>query len=86
MWMYKVLQQAKDYVALCHFFFRSKKPAYFSYTAGILSPAVRALIGYFEVTWRLTIKLFPAKTSERETLQNLWRPQGNSALFPANVA
>ena len=29
-----------------------------------------ALIGYFEVTWHLTMKLFPAKISERETLQS----------------
>ena len=35
--------------------------------------AARALIGYFEVTWHLTMKLFPAKISERATLQNLWR-------------
>ena len=35
----------------------------------------RALIGYFEITWHLTMKLFPAKiserTMERTTLQNL---------------
>ena len=42
--------------------------------AGIFFPTVRALIGYFEVTWHLTMKLFlPAKISERGTLQNLWR-------------
>ena len=35
-------------------------------------PTARALIGYFEVTWDLTNKLFPAKISERATLQNLW--------------
>ena len=30
-------------------------------------------IGYFEVMWHLTMKLFPAKNiSERATLQNLW--------------
>ena len=33
----------------------------------------RALIGYVEVTWHLTMKLFPAKISERASLQNLWR-------------
>ena len=31
------------------------------------------LIGYFKVTWYLTMKLFPAKISEQATLQNLWR-------------
>ena len=31
-----------------------------------------ALIGYFEVTWKLTVKRFPAKISKRATLQNLW--------------
>ena len=37
---------------------------------------MRALVGYFEVTWHLTIKLFPAKISERAKLQkNLWRQE-----------
>ena len=32
------------------------------------------LIGYFEVTWHLKMKLFPAKISERATLpQSVWR-------------
>ena len=35
-------------------------------------PTARALICYFEVTWHLTNKLFPAKISECATLQNLW--------------
>ena len=29
----------------------------------------RALIGYYEDTWHLTMKLFPAKISERAALQ-----------------
>ena len=43
----------------------------FCYVAGIFFPTARALIGYFEVTRHLTMKLFPAKISERATLQNL---------------
>ena len=31
-------------------------------------PTARALIGYFEVTWHLTMKMFPAKISERANL------------------
>ena len=45
----------------------------YCYIAGNFFLAARALIGYFEVTWHLTMKLFPAKISERATLQNLWR-------------
>ena len=46
------------------------------YVAGNFFLSARALIGYFgylEVTSQLTMKLFPAKISERVTLQNLWR-------------
>ena len=32
-----------------------------------------ALIGCFEVSWHLTMKLFPTKISDRGTMQNLWR-------------
>ena len=35
------------------------------YTAGNFFPPARALIGYLEVTWHLTMKLFPAKISEQ---------------------
>ena len=35
------------------------------YTAGNFFPPARALIGYLEVTWHLTMKLFPAKFSEQ---------------------
>ena len=41
--------------------------------AGNFFPMARALFGYFQVTWQLTIKLFPVKISERPTFQNLWR-------------
>ena len=40
------------------------------------------LIGYFEVTWHLTIKLIPAKISERATLQNLWRQRVTLHCYP----
>ena len=48
-------------------------------------PTARALLGYFEVTWHLIMKLSPAKISEWATLQNLWRQGENSALLPAIV-
>ena len=44
----------------------------YCWIAGNFFPTACALIGYFEVTWHLTIKLFPAKISRRATLQNLW--------------
>ena len=43
----------------------------YCYIAGNFFQTACALIGYFEVTWHLTIKLFPAKISRRATLQNL---------------
>ena len=55
------------------------------YIAGIFFPTALALIGYFEVKWHLTMKLFPAKISERATLQKSMTSEGNSALLPANV-
>ena len=39
--------------------------------AGNFFLTARALIGYFKVTWHLTMKLFPAKIYERATLENL---------------
>lgn len=36
------------------------------------SPKTSALIGYFEVTRRLTLKLFPPKVSEQVTLQTIY--------------
>ena len=53
--------------------------------SGKFFPTARGLIGYFEVTWHLTMKLFPAKISERATLQKSMTSERNSALLPANV-
>ena len=47
-----------------------------------LFPAARALIGYFKVTWHLTTKLFPAKISERATMQSLWRQRVTVHCYP----
>ena len=47
-----------------------------------LFPTARALIGYFEVTWHLTTKLFPAKISERATMQSLWRQRVTVHCYP----
>ena len=52
------------------------------YIAGIFFPTALALIGYFEVKWQLTMKLFPAKISERATLQNLWRQRVTVHCYP----
>ena len=45
----------------------------FCFLAGNFFPTVCTLLGYFEVTWQVTMKLFPAKIFEWATLQNLWR-------------
>ena len=39
------------------------------YIAGNVFPIARALVGYFEVTWHLTMKLFPAKITQRVTVR-----------------
>ena len=57
----------------------------YCYIAGIFSPTVRAFIGYFEVTWHPTMKLFPDKISQWVTLAKSMTSEGNSALLPANV-
>ena len=44
----------------------------YRYTAGIFFPTARAVISDIEVTWHLTLKLFPAKISLHVVLQNLW--------------
>ena len=49
------------------------------------APAARALISYFEVTWHLTIKLFPAKSLWAGNSAKSMTSEGNSALLPANV-
>ena len=42
------------------------------YIAGVFPATVRPfIIGLFIVTWRLTMKLFPAKCHERATLRKL---------------
>ena len=48
----------------------------------IFFPKVRALIGYFKVTWHLTMKLFPAQISQQVTLQNLWRQRVTVHCYP----
>ena len=44
----------------------------YCYTAGNFFSTAHTLIGYFDVTWHLTMKRFPAKIPEWATLQNLW--------------
>ena len=56
----------------------------FCYIARNFFSSARGLIGYFEITWHLTIKLFPAKISERVTLQKSMTWEGNNAMLPAN--
>ena len=52
------------------------------YMAGNFFPTACGLIGYFEVTWHLIMKLFPAKMSERATSQNLWRQRVTVHDYP----
>ena len=52
--------------------------------AGNFFPTARTLIGDFEVTWHLTMKLFPAKISERATLQIILRQMVWSLTSPEN--
>jgi len=52
------------------------------YMARKFSPTARAFIGYFEVTWHLTMRQFPAKISERATLQNLGRQRVTVHHYP----
>ena len=50
----------------------TSNPSY--YIAGIFfQQRTLDLVGYFEVTWHLTMKLFLVKISKRAKLQNLWR-------------
>ena len=58
-----------------------KLPYNCCYIAGNLFATARArLIGYFEVTLHITVKLFPAKISYQSMTS-----EGNFALLPANV-
>ena len=61
-----------------------KLPYNFWYNiAGNFFPTARArLIGYFEVTLHLTVKLFPAKISKQATLQNLWHRKVTAHCYP----
>ena len=52
------------------------------YIAGNFFPTTRALIGYFEVTRHLTMKLFPDKSLSG---QRCVTSGGNNALLPTNV-
>ena len=52
------------------------------YIAAQFFPTARAFIRYFEVMWYLTMKLFPAKITERENLQNLWRQRVRVHCYP----
>ena len=52
------------------------------YIAGNFFSTTRSLIGYFKVKWHLPMKLFPAKISERATLQNLWRQRVTLHCYP----
>ena len=53
----------------------------FCYVDGNFFSTVHALIGYFEVTWHLTMKLFPAKISEQATMQNPWRQRATVQCY-----
>ena len=48
----------------------------FYYIAGNYFSTARGLIVYFKDTWRLTMKLFPVKSSERATLQKIYDVRG----------
>ena len=54
----------------------------FCFLAGNFFPTSCTLLGYFEVTWQLTMKLFPAKIFELATLQNLWRQRVTPLCYP----
>ena len=55
------------------------------YIAGNFFPTGHILIGYLEVTRHLTMKLFPAKISELETIAKSLISAGNTALLPVSV-
>ena len=68
-----------------HLNWRIMRELFTVYIAENFSPTARALIGYFELTWHLTIKLFPAKSLWAGNSANSMTSEGNSALLPANV-
>ena len=55
------------------------------YIAENFPPRARTLIGYFEVTGHLTIKLFPAKSLRVGNSGKSMTSEGKSALLPVNV-
>ena len=55
------------------------------YIAEFFTPTAGALIGYFEVTGHVTIKLYPAKSLWAGSRAKSMTSEGNSALLPANV-
>jgi len=57
----------------------------FCYIAGIFSQQLRLLLAYFEVTWDLTIKLFPAKSLWSGNVTKCMTSEDNNALLPGNV-
>ena len=63
---------------------RCVKDISISYIAGIFSQqrALSLVIGYFEFTGHLTMKMFPAKISERGKSMT---SEGNSAMLSVNV-
>ena len=54
----------------------------FCYVAGNFFSTVHALISYFDVSWHLTMKLFPAKISEQATMQNPWCQRATVQCYP----
>ena len=56
-----------------NFFFQLGVSSHCNHLHPYQSITVLALIGFFEVTWHLTMKLFHAKISEQATLQKIWR-------------
>ena len=52
----------------------------YCYIAGHFFSTARGLIGYFEVTWHLTMKLLSGQHCKKSTTSG-----GNNAILPANV-
>ena len=55
------------------------------YIAEIFPRTAHALIGYFEVTWHLTLKLFPTKSLWAGNSAKYVMSESRSALLPTNV-
>ena len=74
--MYVALKWSKSHITrglqrtFCIFLFQNilwtiKHTLCDSYTAGNFFPTVQGLIGYFKVTWHLTMKMFPIRISNQ---------------------